>query len=1423
METGWRHDSHEVQREFERIRRQSSTSKTGEDAGAGGGIIGTGKPPSTPPVGILGISGAIQNELASAPVYLGFRLKSLTIDVSKELNAADRLFVFKVERPLTVEHNEVEVADETSGVTNTVRYIDFKDNGATNGITWTVARYDETKIQVSGIANVPAVCVFGRNIGTHTLADPNLTWYVDTVDESGCKILEFKKFRVSNDLVVVPGGTNAYIFDVNVLGYSLGDNDVYVGKIGSTLQFRGITSGGSHISISTTDDDIVINTNLVAYSFANMQGAEHGAYNKTTGTDPKTVWFNNLAAGTGISISDDLVNGYIYISCTVTDTNTTYSHKAYSVSSDVYLRLHGSDSTDSDIKLASDDGTVIITRVSDGEINFRATGGGGGGSSDTYDGYNLQATDGRVFKNITTSGSVHTFNFRTIVAGSGITVTENANNITIACSVVNTDTTYQLHAHAGLSANQARISLEGSDSSVYTVTLIGGSGISLSYSGETITVSCSVVDTNTVYDHKAVSDTLGAKLRLHGSDATNDDVLFKSGTNISITYVDDDTILVSCTATDTNTTYTYYSVPYTGGATLRLHGSDGTNNDVNVYGGGSTTVTWIDAHNVLISSTYVDTNNLYDIDNCSSGTGTGFIYHDNTVSGSLTTFHLRTIKAGSGITVSTSGHDIIISCSVVDTNDTYSVANVGTGAGKIWRDTTDAGSAHTHNLKSLLAGTNISITNGTNEITISCTLVDTNTTYDTDVVNAGGVYLRLNGSDSTHSNTLFTGSGGITVSRVDAHTINIACTVVDTNTTYSHNAVSTTNGAIIRLHGSDSTDSDVKLICDDGSVTITRTASDTIKFSVYTGYAMGATGLSLGGTEAIYSSTSLSAGVYTLKFRGLTAGTNIYFSTDANSITIHAWSVNVIDVDDCFLGAMPYSFLIDYTSDSGTHTKTARFRRFNVTAHDLVITECASDYIFDVNILGVNLGGIGTYDVLYDKVGSTFRYRSLKAGANVTLDYYDVEDPFERDIIISASYVNTTYDLTVEDDEFGAPNTAVIRLTGSDSTQDNVEFVAGTGVSISHHDNIIEIGCTVVDTYPTYTFSNGPAGAGTWYKTTGSYPTFSVVMRGILNDDGYLDIYASGDTIHANLTHPFYYYAVANLGSGIGVYYTYTGTGAYGDPYIFKLRSFIAGRGIILDYTANDITIKTKLSVGAQGLGNLIDSDIIFYDSAYGISVLHDTLTAGTSKLTPIFVNYNTRWDRMRFIESGSLVSQKTLAPMAWEKLSFDNENINDMPNWVVADTSNAIPWHFINNDDSGDCNYLVTVQMYFVTRNITDNTIPATIWKPQIALFIGDVFYSNLDIDLRVGEYALVRERLFAASLADGSSLPESGSKSFLTGTDIVRLAQGTDKLNVRFKHRTVGSRIISISEGRISITKVGTKGTAGSTPTPEVNYDLF
>lgn len=95
------------------------------------------------------------------------------------------------------------------------------------------------------------------------------------------------------------------------------------------------------------------------------------------------------------------------------------------------------------------------------------------------------------------------------------------------------------------------------------------------------------------------------------------------GANVTITNAAGSITIAS---TDTNTTYSVSAETVTGGANLRLSGSDTSTDDVAIKGSGATTVTRTDVNTITISST--DTNTTYTAASPLSLTGTEFGHLD---------------------------------------------------------------------------------------------------------------------------------------------------------------------------------------------------------------------------------------------------------------------------------------------------------------------------------------------------------------------------------------------------------------------------------------------------------------------------------------------------------------------------------------------------------------------------------------------------------------------------------------------------------------------------------------------------------------------------------------------------------------------------------------------------------------------------
>lgn len=229
----------------------------------------------------------------------------------------------------------------------------------------------------------------------------------------------------------------------------------------------------------------------------------------------------------------------------------------------------------------------------------------------------------------------------------------------------------------------------------------------------------------TTYAISAETATGGANLRLTGSDASTDDVKIASGTNVTVTRTDANTITISATDTDTNTTYAVSAETATGGANLRLTGSDASTDDVKLAGSGSVSVARTDANTITITGT--DTNTTYDL--AAGGTTSPTI----SLTGSDSTTDTVTFAAGTGISLGQSTGTITITNTVTDTNTTYDLTTTGTSTVSV-NLVPSSGGTDSFTITGSGA-TSVSHTAGA--ITISSTDTDTNYYPSAIVFNAG--------------------------------------------------------------------------------------------------------------------------------------------------------------------------------------------------------------------------------------------------------------------------------------------------------------------------------------------------------------------------------------------------------------------------------------------------------------------------------------------------------------------------------------------------------------------------------------------------------------------------------------------------------------------------------------------------------------
>ena len=272
---------------------------------------------------------------------------------------------------------------------------------------------------------------------------------------------------------------------------------------------------------------------------------------------------------------------------------------------------------------------------------------------------------------------------------------------------------------------------------------------------------------------------------------------------------------------NTDTTYDL-NVPATT-TKIRLSGSDGSTDDVEIAGGSNITVTRDSANKLTISS--VDTNLTNEQVEDIVG---------NMVSGNTETNISVTYDDPSGK----------LNFASTDTNTTYTLPATGTNGTNF---TTNRGSATvtltgsdtTTDEVVITAGENVKITGtGGGGFTINAQDLNDNdnTTYDL-LVPIGTTKIRLDGvtkSGNTNDDIEIAGGTNVTVTRDNANKLTISSTDTDTNTTYDLLAVQTGSPATndnpaIKLDASTGDDDEVKLV-GGSNMTITRNDDGQITF-----------------------------------------------------------------------------------------------------------------------------------------------------------------------------------------------------------------------------------------------------------------------------------------------------------------------------------------------------------------------------------------------------------------------------------------------------------------------------------------------------------------------------------------------------------------------------------------------------------------
>jgi hypothetical protein len=293
---------------------------------------------------------------------------------------------------------------------------------------------------------------------------------------------------------------------------------------------------------------------------------------------------------------------------------------------------------------------------------------------------------------------------------------------------------------------------------MFNITASPSNGSILKYSTSTTKFELTAdADVNTTYTISAETVSGGANLRLTGSDSSTDDVKIASGTGITVSRTDANTITIASGVTDTNTTYSISAVADGADANIRLTGSDASTDDIQLVAGTNISLAVTSAGAIQInnsasagmtdftvagdsgtSQTVSNGNTLTiaggtNLNSVASATDTVTLNLDTTVTG-LTSLTSTTVVAG---TVTTSGAtDLVLHTNANTTSGVITIQDgvdgditvVPNGTGKVHFETSET--------RVGITNTNAKITTkGTGDLTL-----DTNSgTNSGSIVIADGV------------------------------------------------------------------------------------------------------------------------------------------------------------------------------------------------------------------------------------------------------------------------------------------------------------------------------------------------------------------------------------------------------------------------------------------------------------------------------------------------------------------------------------------------------------------------------------------------------------------------------------------------------------------------------------------------------------
>ena len=684
----------------------------------------------------------------------------------------------------------------------------LKSNGS--ALIWTDAPVDTNTIyDLSGVAT-------SNGFKTRLTGSDSTTDEVEftpgggisyTVSGNTCQISSINSLSGLSDVDyqgASPANNKILKFDTSVSKWVLADdvsgsggdgNDYVTGAaLGTGGNAKVLTLSFGNTSLNQTVDLASIDTNT---TYGVFQGTASGLvpasdsntsnkYLRSDGTwqvvssgggADGNDYVTGAALGTGgnakvltLSFGDTSLNQTVDLASI--DSNTIYDLTGVATGNGAKVRLTGSDSTTDEVEFTAGGGisyTVTGNTIQISSLNSLS------GLSDTTitasptDNYVLtyDSASSKWEPQPVPSGSTSFTGLSdtpgSLTAGKWLKVNAGGTALEYTNEPTDTNTNYYVSCVDGINSDEERIRLLGSDGTQDYVTLEAGTGLSVARDGDKITFTNTVsnTDTNTTYDLTGVATGNGAKVRLTGSDSTEDDVELTPGGGISYT-VTGNTIQISSINSLSGLSDTDISGSPSNGDVLKWNGTDWAPGTDNSGGGsdGNDYVTNLSLSGTTLTAEFGNSSLNQSINLASIDTNTNTTYSvscvdgDNvdeekirlTAGGSGSGTDDIVLEAGTGLTIARSGDKITFANSETDTK--YDLTGVATGSGFKIRLAGLTASGNTNDDIELTPGGGISYTVTGNTCQIS-SINSLSGLSDTDIGSSPstGDVLKWNGTD----------------------------------------------------------------------------------------------------------------------------------------------------------------------------------------------------------------------------------------------------------------------------------------------------------------------------------------------------------------------------------------------------------------------------------------------------------------------------------------------------------------------------------------------------------------------------------------------------------------------------------------------------------------------------------------------------